>query len=144
MRRGAESGGGDAGGESPPKAPHRGLTVGIPGKAAWRERCRRRFHSCLCKNLSEPGFNALPVWRGSQGFPFGKSAPFSWLAARRATPPPGTGKKSSDGEDEGKRHASSQLNVQEFHRGRMKRRGADWDLFTSVWKPLPCKSASPA
>lgn len=55
---------------------------------------------------------------GSQGFPIGKSAPFSWLAARRATPPPGTGEKSSDGEDEGKRHAPSQLNVQEFHRGR--------------------------
>lgn len=128
----------------------------------WGPRCARRvpsrssplradcWHpwegsSCLCKNLSEPGFTALPVWRGSQGFPFGQSAPFSWPAARRATPPPGTGEKSSDGEDEGKRHAPSQLNVQEFHRGRMKRRGADWDLFMSVWKPfLPCESVSPA
>lgn len=86
------------------------------------------LRSCLCKNLSEPGFNSLAMWRGSQGFPSGKSAPFSWLAARRAATPPGTGEESSDGEDEGKRHAPSQLNVQEFHRGRMRRRGAEWDL----------------
>lgn len=62
--------------------------------------------------------HCLPVWWGSQGFPIGKSAPSSWLAASRATPPPGTGEKSSDGKDEGKRHAPSQLNVQESHRGR--------------------------
>lgn len=114
-------GGGDGGGESSRKAPHRGQTAGVPARAAWPGRCSS-FHSCLRKNFSELGFPALTVWRGSQGFPFGKTAPFSWLAARRATPPPGTGEKSSDGEDEGKRLAPSQLNVQEFHGGRMKER----------------------
>lgn len=138
--RGRE-GGGDGAGRQPAERPP-GRTAGIPGRAAWPGR-QRHFHACLWKNLLEPGFHALPVWRGSQGFPFGNSSPFSWLAARRATPPPGTGEKSSDGEDEGERPAPSQLTVQEFHRGR-REGGGDWDLLKSVWKPSLYKSAAPA
>lgn len=72
---------------------------------------------CLVRTFPNLAVTHCRVWWGSQGFPTGKSAPFSWLAARRATPPPGTGEKSSDGKDEGKRHTPSQLNVQEFQRG---------------------------
>lgn len=127
--------GSGAGGRSSRAAPPRGQIADVPGRAP------RTPVSALrtSQNL------ALTHWlcgAGASDSPLVN--PHLLLAcSQKSDSSPETGEESSDGEDEGKRHAPSQLTVQ-FHRGRMRGRRAERGLPKSVWKPLLCKSASPA